>query len=515
MPDELDNQKQEYKTLVDDSPDIIARFDRDLRYVYVNKIVEKVMGIPPAAFIGKTNKDLNISVAQETYWSKNITSVFETGKEAFIELNFDSSSLGKRYFQARIVPEFSSDGSVPYVLTVAYDITELKNYEDVLKKRTEELEEARARDVAILENIGDGLIVTDNEGKITIINQAAQTLLRMDSKTAIGKILVEVVVAEDEKERPITSQDRPTTLALQSGKRTSAIHYYKKSDGKKFPVAVVVTPLLVSGKIVGSIDVFRDITREKEIDEMKTELISLSSHELRTPLSAMRGYLSMIQDGDYGPTNPGLKKPLGMIETSTQRLIHIVNEMLDVSRIESGKMILTLSEQNLQDLIKEVIATLQPLANKKKIQLIVEQDTKMVVQADKEKVIEILNNLIGNSLKFTEKGSITISLEQKEDMVIVSVKDTGIGIAKEDHPKLFSKFDEIKLKQAGKTSGTGLGLYISHELVKKMGGDMWIKKSEPGEGSTFSFSLPTVNSQAAQAIKNETDRKIVIAEKQE
>lgn len=513
MSEEQDSQKQEFKTLVDDSPDIIARFDRDLRYVYVNRIVEKVMGIPPASFIGKTNKDLHISEAQETYWSKNIATVFETGKETVIELNFDSPSLGKRYFQTRIVPEFFPDGSIPYVLTVAYDITELKDYEDVLKKRTEELEEARARDAAILENIGDGLIVTDGEGKITIINHAAQTMLKTTTKDVIGQLLVEVVPAEDEKERAIPLQDRPTSMALQSGKRTSAIHYYKKSDGTKFPAAVVVTPLIVSGKVVGSIDVFRDITREKVIDEMKTELISLSSHELRTPLSAMRGYLSMIRDGDYGPTNPGLKKPLDMIETSTKRLIHIVNEMLDVSRIESGKLVLRLSEQNIQDLVKEAIATLQPLADKKNIQLIVEQSTQQPVQADKEKVIEILNNLIGNSLKFTEKGSIAISLAQKNDMVIVSVTDTGIGIAKEDHPKLFSKFDELKLKQAGKTSGTGLGLYISHELVKKMGGDMWIEKSAPGEGSTFAFSLPHINSKSAQTIKNALDRELNIAEK--
>src|SRR5579864_3609628 len=124
MSDELDIQKLDYKTLIDDSPDIIARFDRELRYTYVNRTTEKILEKSAAALIGKTNKDLNIFEAQEKYWSKNITEVFQTEKEVTIELNFESTSLGKRFFQARIVPEFSPDGSVAYVLTVAYDITE-------------------------------------------------------------------------------------------------------------------------------------------------------------------------------------------------------------------------------------------------------------------------------------------------------------------------------------------------------------------------------------------------------
>jgi PAS domain S-box-containing protein len=502
MSDQRYIQKLDYKTLIDDSPDIIARFDRELRYTYVNKTAEKILALSSSSLIGKTNKELNLPEAQEAYWSKNITDVFQTGKEMTIELNFESSALGKHYYHARIVPEILTDSSIEYVVTIAYDITELKKYEDVLMKRSEELEEAQVRDEAILENIGDGLLVVDSEGKITIMNHAAQVLLGWDIKDVAGRMLDEVIPIVDEKGQAVAPDDLPTTLALKEGIKTTATFYFRRHDNTQFPASVVVTPLTISGKIIGSIEAFRDITHEKIIDEMKTEFISLTSHELRTPLSAIRGYLSMIANGDYGPITSGLQKPLAALSLSTDRLIHIVNEMLDISRIEAEKMFFNLSEQNIQDMVREVTSELQSLFDQKNIALEIKKSAPLFVQTDKEKTIEILNNLIGNALKFTEKGNISISIEQKGPKVIVSITDTGIGIAKEYHNKLFSKFDEIKLKQAGITAGTGLGLYICFELVKRLGGELWIEKSELGKGSTFAFSLPVAKSELALKIKN-------------
>src|SRR5690348_439806 len=132
MVDNVESQKPDLKTLVDDSPDLIARFDRGLRYLYVNKTAEKIIGIPFASLIGKTNKELNLPESLEQYWSKNIEQVFKNGKESIIQLNFENQSLGKRYFQTRIIPEISTTGETTHVTTVAYDITELKDYEDVL-----------------------------------------------------------------------------------------------------------------------------------------------------------------------------------------------------------------------------------------------------------------------------------------------------------------------------------------------------------------------------------------------
>ncbi|HVF69806.1 MAG TPA: MASE1 domain-containing protein [Xanthomonadales bacterium] len=255
-------------------------------------------------------------------------------------------------------------------------------------------------------------------------------------------------------------------------------------DGSEGWFRIKIEPIS-EGALILSID----ITREKEVDEMKTEFISMASHELRTPLSAIKGFISMINDGDYGKVDEKLVRPLSLVAVSTQRLINIVNEMLDVSRIEADRVKLNLGNFYIQDLIEEATATLKPLIAQKNLQLKIEKRERLGVNVDKEKVIEILNNLIGNSLKFTEKGSITIRIELKKEKVVVFVADTGVGIEKKDQAKLFNKFEQIKFKRAGNVSGTGLGLYISREFARKMGGDLWIEESAVGKGSTFAVSL--------------------------
>jgi PAS domain S-box-containing protein len=214
-------QAQDLKALVDDSPDIIARFDRDLRYISINPTIEKFTGIAPGSFIGKTNKELSMPEVQEHFLTEHINKVFETGKESRIEYWFRAPDQQIRHFQARLVPERAQDGSVQYVLSVSHDITELK-------KRTEELDKERVKDQAILANIGDGLIVTDNMGRIILMNQVAQDLLGWSTKEAAGRVLTEIIPLEDEKQNPILPDNLPVFLALHSNKKISAKFYYRR-----------------------------------------------------------------------------------------------------------------------------------------------------------------------------------------------------------------------------------------------------------------------------------------------
>ncbi|HUQ85528.1 MAG TPA: HAMP domain-containing sensor histidine kinase [Candidatus Limnocylindrales bacterium] len=239
------------------------------------------------------------------------------------------------------------------------------------------------------------------------------------------------------------------------------------------------------------VSAFNDMASNlQKLDEIKTEFIFLVSHELRTPVGAIKGLMSMINDGDYGDRTKKLERPLYLITASVDRLLRIVNKMLDVSRIQAGKVILNLTDFNIRDLIDESISSVKPLADEKDIKLVVKKSNSFTIYADRDKVREIIINLIENAIKFTEKGSITVFFEQRDDKIITSISDTGIGVANEYQQKLFDKFDEIKLKHAGKTPGIGLGLYISREFARKMGGDLWIEKSTVGKGSTFAFSLP-------------------------
>jgi signal transduction histidine kinase len=239
----------------------------------------------------------------------------------------------------------------------------------------------------------------------------------------------------------------------------------------------------------------------KQLDQLKNEFVSIASHELRTPMGAIRSLVNMILEGDYGPVNKEICEPLQDVSISVERLINLVNNMLNVSRIEAGRTKFSITEFMLSDVIHRVISTLQPLALSRKITLTVDDMEMLHVQGDQEKVEQILNNMIGNSLKFTpENGSITLRMELKGECVNMYVTDSGVGISLKDQQKLFGKFEQVSSQQAGKPQGSGLGLYISRELARKMGGEVWIEHSEYGKGSTFGFSVPIVNSLVAQKV---------------
>jgi len=257
-----------------------------------------------------------------------------------------------------------------------------------------------------------------------------------------------------------------------------------------------------------------DITKEKEIEKAKSDFLSVASHELRTPMTAIKGFVSMIKDGDYGQLPEGVNEPLQDISTSVDRLISLVNDLLNVSRIEAGRVKYTITEFSLGGFVNDIVASLQPLAKNAGLQLTSNIED-VVVSADKNKVTQILNNLIGNSLKFTEKGSISLSTQKSGDQVLILVTDTGIGIGPDDQRKLFGKFNQVEDAQRGHIQGTGLGLYISKSIAQKMGGDVWIKDSVVGQGTTFAFSVPMAKTELAQKVigqieadaKNNPDQK--------
>lgn len=260
------------------------------------------------------------------------------------------------------------------------------------------------------------------------------------------------------------------------------------------------------GQPIQIVGTARDITEERRLEQLKDEFVSVASHELRTPMTAIKGTVSMMLEGDYGKLNPELVEPLQDISSSTQRLIGLVNDMLNVSRIEAGRLKIDLVKFELPSAITEMVNTLQSIAKSKKITLTAEKVDSVEVQADPDKVKQILNNLIGNALKFTDNGSIKISTQIDRELVKIFVSDTGMGIDKANQAKLFGKFQQITSQQAGKPAGTGLGLFISRQLARKMGGDLWIEKSELNVGSTFAFSVPLAGTYLAKKVTAEIDQ---------
>ena len=234
----------------------------------------------------------------------------------------------------------------------------------------------------------------------------------------------------------------------------------------------------------------------KELDVLKDEFVSVASHELRTPMTAIKSYLWMALDGQAGPLNEKQKYYLQKSYESTNRLIKLVNNMLNISRIESGRISLELDNVNLPKLVKDVIEEINPRAIELDIKLILKpSDNIPLVIADADKIKEVVINLIGNSLKFTpKKGSIIIDFQLKDDQVFVSVTDTGSGLTSDMIENLFQKFGLIKgsykTNQSSTSQGTGLGLYICKQILKLHHGDIFASSPGIGQGSTFTFSLP-------------------------
>ncbi len=227
-----------------------------------------------------------------------------------------------------------------------------------------------------------------------------------------------------------------------------------------------------------------------ELDKMKDEFVSVASHELRTPMTAINGYVWMLLNGKGGELQEKQRYYLQRVSQSTSRLINLVNDMLTISRIEGGRTKIENKNFDLVDLIKAVVEELQIKADEKGIKLSVESEDKINVFADIDKVHEILINLIGNALKFTEKGTVTTTVLDRGEFVSVAVRDTGKGIAQEDMPKLFTKFGRLDNSYAtvAETTGTGLGLFICKKYLEAMGGTIGVT-STIGKGSSFTFTL--------------------------
>ncbi len=358
----------------------------------------------------------------------------------------------------------------------------------------------RQKDEAILSSIGDAVFAIGTSGTVMLFNRAAENITGIDESEALGRHYKELFRFTREKDGRIADDFIQSAL---SGKQSTmdAGTMLERADGVRVPVADSAAPIITGeGAVGGVVVVFRDVTREKELDRLKNEFVSMASHELRTPMGAIRAFVSMILAGDYGPVNKNLVEPLTDIRASTMRLVNLVNDLLNVSRIEAGRMKFNLHDMQIEKVVRRAVEDLQPLAKERGISLTATLPKLPAVQIDADKVAQVLTNLLGNALKFTDKGSISVIAAPHKRGVQISVIDTGTGIGKEDQAKLFGKFEQVTSVQEGRPAGTGLGLYISREIIRRMGGELWIETSEVGKGTTFAFTLPQAGTPLARRV---------------
>ncbi len=340
-----------------------------------------------------------------------------------------------------------------------------------LKESVEEISKDRARLATILDNMADGVIMTDTEGNVSLANQTAEKLFRV--KEVENKPLIEAVRDHE--------VDELLRLCLKTG-QTQAVNY-ESGTSKRYLRAIAI-PIAHSGVLL----LFQDLTELIKLQTTRRELIGNISHELRTPLAGIKAMVETLSGGAVDDKKAA-RDFLTRIDGEVERLTQLVSELTELSRIETGKAELRLELVNLNQLAEEVISQLSPQAERQKLTLGKKLAARLPkVNADRARVRQVITNLVHNAIKFTpEEGKITITTRALEGTVGVDIADTGIGIPEADLPHVFERF--YKGDRARSGAGTGMGLAIAKHVVEAHGGRIWVE-SEEGRGSTFSFSLP-------------------------
>jgi PAS domain S-box-containing protein len=356
------------------------------------------------------------------------------------------------------------------------------------------LEIGKAKDEAMLSSIGEGLAATDAEGKVIVINRVALEMLRAKEEEVVGKRwAIDVPKVQDERGDAVSPERLVIVNALNNRKRSTGDYFYTRLDGTRFPVFVTAAPVVTGDKVIGAIVVFRDVTKEKDVDRAKTEFVSLASHQLRTPLSAINWYIEMLLNGDAGVMTDEQVGYLKEVAESNRRMVDLVGSLLNVSRIDLGTFAVDPVPTNLVEVAESILKEVTPQYTAKKQTLDREFAPDLpVIIADPKLIRIVFQNFLTNAIKYTpEAGVITFSLSvrQKEQDILVRVKDTGYGIPRDAQDKIFQKLFRADNVREKETDGTGLGLYIIKAIIEQSGGKVWFE-SEENKGSTFYASIP-------------------------
>jgi len=348
-----------------------------------------------------------------------------------------------------------------------------------------------ARLEALFASIGEGVIATDETGAITRINRTACNLLGVRRTNVIGKHFLSVVISVHDNGTPMNVFDRPIVKAFQTGKTVHARTLYQQKNGSLLPVQLTVSPIILRGRPIGAIEVFRDLTTEIENDKLKSDFISIASHQLRTPLSAINMYTSMLRDGLAGELNEQQLPYIQTILTSVERMNVLIDTLLNITRIEAGGIIINHRLVQVDNLSREMFTEFIPAAQAKSIALTADlPDTVEPIYTDTLLIREICANLLSNAIKYTpEGGSVQFTLTDTPKELEWKVSDTGYGIPENDQKHIFLKFFRAENITNKDVSGTGLGLYLIKNIAESLGGELWFESTE-NVGSSFHFLLP-------------------------
>lgn len=473
--------------------EIVVVFNLNHQIEFVNDAVGRVLGYSEDDLIGKPFKKL-----VDTNWDdfhNNTLSQVHGGKTisgADVELISKDGEKIPVSFSAS--PLKDPVGNIFGIVGVSTDISKIRElFADVTAERN--------KLTTTMESIIDGVLALDFDGKVTMTNPAALKMLGVARSDILGNEFDKVITLTEGGDRVLVKEllpkEEPKADAIITQKENIQL---VTKFGKELYVNLTSSEIKEGREVgLGAILTLNDVSKEKELEEMKLDFVSMAAHELRTPLTAIRGYLSVLQEETMQSLSKEQRSFLDKAFISSSQLAALVENLLSVSKIERGAMRLELEDSNWKEVLQETFNNFIPIVKEKniKFKLNCPEDLPKVM-VDKFRISEVLSNLLANAINYTTPGrSVTVSAEKGDNEIITHVKDTGQGIPESALPKLFSKFFRVSgvLEQGSK--GTGLGLYISKAIIDMHKGRIWVK-SKLGVGSTFSFTVPMYKEEKKQ-----------------
>ncbi len=442
------------------------------RIDYVNPAMMNISGDTYEQF--KALNVFEIPTYKETGISQKIKAVLE-GKSFFMEaVDYISYYSHKRTIRNITGIPFEEELEKKALIFME-DVTEAKKAEQICSQLA-----------AIVDSSDDAIIGKTMEGVITSWNNGAEKIYGYSAEEMKGQPVVKLIP-------PGSPNEIPKILErIKEGK--SVVHHetvHIRRDGRKIDVSLTIFPIKdESGKVIGASTIAHDISEQKKLDRLKDEFISTVSHELRTPLSITKEGVSLVLDGIPGVINEKQRQILDAVRNNIDRLARIINELLDISKIEAGKVEVKRESVNIADLINSIISLFSFKAKEKNLQIKVNLPPQGInISVDADKIRQVFSNLIDNAIKFTQRGFVEISAQEKDNFVECTVQDTGVGISQEDFPKIFEKFQQFGRAAGPGEKGTGLGLSIAKAIIELHGGKISVESQE-GKGTKFIFTLP-------------------------
>jgi PAS domain S-box-containing protein len=478
-------REREFATLVENSPDIIARFDSSLRHLFVNAAVTRATGRAPSELIGKTNEELGMPPELCRLWSDCLREVFRSGEPRSLEFAFPAAD-GDRFYSLRAVPERGADGSIETVLCTTRD--------DTARRKAE----ARARTLAtVVETSSDFIGVASLEGQAIYLNRAGQSLVGLD-----GELEVSATRIEDYHFPEDLSFVRTTVLptVMRQGRWHGDFRFRHFKTGEAIDVHwdLVRIDDPDTGRPARLATVTRDIRREKaaeqalrEANRRKDEFFTVLGHELRNPMAPIRNAVEVLHLLKHG-ADPRTDWALQVLDRQTTHLSRLLDDLLDVSRIVRGKLRLEPRPVALREVIQHAVDGVGPLIQERRHRLHLHLPGEgLLVRGDPVRLTQILLNLLLNAAYYTQEGGdIRLTTETEGPEVIVRVEDNGPGIPPDQLADLFRPFYQGERAEGASAGGLGLGLTISRRLAEMHGGRLEATSAWPAPGSEFSLYLP-------------------------